>query len=69
MTLKEATEAATLMKPVIHQGIEYRRITLAGFLFDEYGRKSPVVRLKDKHANSFTWADPAKVEVKGGEWQ
>lgn len=69
MTLKEADEAAKRMQPVIHQDIEYRRITYAGYLYDEYGQPSPVVQLKDRHANSFTWADPAKVEVKGGEWQ
>lgn len=69
MTLKEADEAAMLMRPVICDGIEYRRITYTGYTYDEYGRRSGIVQLLDRHANSVTWADPAKVELKGGEWE
>lgn len=69
MTLKEADEAAMLMRPVICDGIEYRRITFVGRSYDEYGRPSGTVQLLDRRANSVTWADPKKVELKGGEWE
>ena len=69
MTLREATEAGVLMRPVICDGIEYRRITICGYAFDDHGHRSDVVQLKDKHANSVTWANAAKVELKGGEWE
>ena len=69
MTLKEATEAAVRMQPIICNGIEYRRITFAGYAYDDYGRPSPIVVLKDRRANSFTQANPEQCELKGGEWE
>ena len=59
MTLREADEAAQMGLPVIHQGIEYSRITQTGYKYAENGDRVGFVQLLDKCGNSVTDADPA----------
>ena len=65
MTLKEADEAAWKFLPVIHDGIEYKRITQTGYRYDERRGRIPFVQLQSKYGNSVTYADPALCKVKG----
>lgn len=67
MTLKEATEAAERCEPVMHNGIEYLRITQAGYEYDDKGNRRPFVQLLDKCKHSVTHADPARCELKNKE--
>lgn len=64
MTLKEATEAAERMQPVVHQGIEYLRITEAGYRYDDQRRRFPFVQLLDRCGHSVTYAEPSRVTLK-----
>lgn len=41
MTLKEATAAAERCVPITYNGIEYTRITEAGYQYDANGKRSP----------------------------
>ena len=63
MTLKEADEAAQKRLPVIHQGIEYARITETGYRYNDKGERIGFVQLLDKCSNSVTYADPALCEL------
>lgn len=63
MNMREADEAAVKRLPVVHNGIEYQRITQTGYNYDENGRHG-FVQLLDKCDRSVTYADPAKVIVK-----
>ena len=58
MTPKEADEAARNRLPVMHNGIEYDRITIVGYRYDEAGNRAPFVQLLDKHKNSVTDTKP-----------
>lgn len=64
MTLKEATEAAERCAPVTHNGIEYTRITEAGYQYDANGKRSPFVQLLDRCGHSATYADPLRCDLK-----
>lgn len=64
MTLKEATEAAERCAPVTHNGIEYTRITEAGYQYDANGKRSPFVQLLDRCVHSVTSADPLRCDLK-----
>ena len=64
MTLKEATEAAERCAPVTHNGIEYARITEAGYQYDANGKRSPFVQLLDRCGHSVTYADPLRCDLK-----
>ena len=67
MTLKEATEAAERRQPVIHNGIEYLRITEAGYRYDHAGIKHPFIQLLDKCGHSVTYAEPSRATLKEPE--
>lgn len=64
MTLKEATEAAERCAPVTHNGIEYTRITEAGYQYDANGKRSPFVQLLDRCGHSVTYTDPLRCDLK-----
>lgn len=65
MTPKEADEAARRTLPIVHEGIEYKRIIGAGYWYDEMGNRSPFVQLLDKNCyNSVVYADPARCSLK-----
>jgi hypothetical protein len=64
MTLREADVAALRMLPVVHDGIEYQRITQTGYTYDEQGNRHGFVQLLDKCDHSVVNADPARVYVK-----
>lgn len=64
MTLREADEAAQKRLPVIHDGIEYVRITRTGYRYDENGQRFGFLELYDKRGNSVTYARPEAVELK-----
>lgn len=64
MTPKEADEAARNRLPVIHNGIEYERITRVGYQYDETGARLPFVQLLDRHRNSVTDAKPEGCTLK-----
>lgn len=64
MTLKEADAAAQKRIPVIHQGIEYERITQAGYEYDKNGQRSSFVQLLDKSGHSVSYADPSRCTLK-----
>ena len=64
MTLKEATEAAERCAPITHNGIEYTRITEAGYQYDANGKRSPFVQLLDRCGHSVTYADPLRCDLK-----
>lgn len=63
LTMKEAQKAAIKCLPVISNGVEYKRICQTGYSYDEHGRWKPFVVLKDKRANSETYADPTRVSL------
>lgn len=63
MTLKESTEAAASLTPVMYNGIKYKRITQAGYRYDQEGKRHSFVQLLDETDRSVTYADPAKVEA------
>lgn len=67
MTLKEATEAAERRQPVIYNGIEYLRITEAGYRYDDAGAKHPFIQLLDKCGHSVTYAEPSRATLKEPE--
>lgn len=64
MTLKEADEAAVKRLPVIHDGIEYLRISRTGYRYDENGQRRGFVELFDKCGRSVTEAKPEAVKLK-----
>ena len=64
MTPAEANKAALRRLPVIHNGIEYLRITQVGCNYDDKGNRSDFVQLLDKCGHSVTYADPARCELK-----
>lgn len=64
MTLKEATEAAERCAPVTHNGIEYARITEAGYQYDANRKRSPFVQLLDRCGHSVAYADPSRCTTK-----
>ncbi len=64
MTLKEADEAAQKCLPVIHQDIEYVRITQTGYNYDKDGKRSGFVQLLDKCGHSVSYADPVCCTLK-----
>lgn len=64
MTLREADVAALRMLPVVHDGIEYQRITQTGYTYDEQGNRHGFVQLLDKCDRSVIYADPSKVKTK-----
>ena len=64
MTLKEADEAAVKRLPVIHDGIEYLRITRTGYRYDEKGQRHGFLELYDKCGHSVTCAKPEAVKLK-----
>lgn len=64
MTLKEADEAAQRRIPVIHQGIEYLRITQTGYNYDKDGKRHGFVQLLDKCEHSVSYADPERCQLK-----
>ena len=63
MTLKEADEAAQKRLPVIHEGIEYTRITQTGYHYNKNGKRSGFVQLLDKNGRSLTYARPSRCEL------
>ena len=67
MTLKEATETAEKRLPVIHGGIEYLRISEAGYRYDDAGIRHPFVQLLDRCGHSVTYAEPSRVTLKEPE--
>ena len=64
MTLKEATEAAERCAPVTHNGIEYDRITEAGYHYDANRKRLPFVQLLDRCGQSVIYAHPSLCELK-----
>ena len=64
MTMKEADEAAWMFRPVLYNGIEYKRITQTGYRYDERRGRVPFVQLLDKYQNSVIYADPELCKVK-----
>lgn len=65
MTSKEADEAARAGLPVLYEGIEYKRITEAGYGYDGNGNRSPFVQLLDKNNNrSVIRVNPEKCTLK-----
>lgn len=64
MTLKEADEAALKGLPVIHQGIEYLRITETGYRYNKKHEREGFVQLLDKCGHSVTYADPGRCALK-----
>lgn len=64
MTLREADEAAQKGLPVIHQGIEYLRITETGYQYNEKHERTGFVQLLDKCGHSVTYADPGRCVLK-----
>ena len=64
MTPREADVAAVRQKRVIYDGMEYLRITGAGYNYDDRGRRHPYIVLLDKCKNSVTYADPSKCTLK-----
>lgn len=52
------------MQPVVHQGIEYLRITEAGYRYDDQRRRFPFVQLLDRCGHSVTYAEPSRVTLK-----
>lgn len=63
MTLKEATEAAKIKAPVIHEGIVYERIVEAGYWYNDKGEQFPFVTLLDKCHHSVSRVSPGRVEI------
>ena len=63
MTLREADEAAQKGLPVIHQGIEYTRITETGYRYNDKHERHGFVQLLDKNGHSVTYADPRSCEL------
>ena len=63
MTMKEADEAAWKFLPVVHKGIEYKRITQTGYNYDSRNGRCPFVQLLSRYGNSVVYADPALCEV------
>lgn len=63
MTLAEACEAAAKGLPVIYKGVEYKRITEAGYRFNEKHERSNFVQLLDKCSHSVTYAEPGRCEL------
>lgn len=63
MTIEEAKAAYYAEKPVLHDDIEYKRITALIYRKDE--GKSPYLQLEllDKCGHSVMIASPEKVEV------
>lgn len=66
MTLKEADEAAQMLRPVLYNEIEYARISRTGYRYDERGRRFGFVELYHKSGNCIIYADPAFVTLKEG---
>lgn len=64
MTMKEADEAASMYRPVVFNGIEYKRITRTGYTYDLRKGRIGFVELLDKNKNCVVYADPALCEVK-----
>lgn len=64
MTLREADEAAMKRLPVIHDGIEYVRITRTGYHYDENGKRRGFLELLPKCGDSITYARPEAVKLK-----
>ena len=64
MTMKEADEAAVKRLPVIHDGIEYQRISKTGYRYDENGQRHGFLELFSKCGHSVTIAKPAAVKLK-----
>lgn len=64
MKMREAGEAAMKGLPIIHQGIEYVRITEVGFKYDGKNGRVGFIKLLDKCGHSYTDADPALCTVK-----
>lgn len=65
MTLAEACEAAQNGLPVIYKGVEYKRITEAGYRFNEKHERSNFVQLLSTRSFSVIYADPAHCALKG----
>lgn len=65
MTMKEADEAAQRCLPVIHNGIEYKRITRVGYWYDEKGQKHCFVELHPTFGNCVLFVEPRHVTLKG----
>ena len=64
MTLKEADAAAQKRVPVVYQGIEYERITQAGYEYDKTGQRRGFVQLLDRSGHSVSYADPGRCDLK-----
>lgn len=64
MTMKEADEAAVKRLPVIHDGIEYARITRTGYRYDKNGQRHGFLVLLDKCGHSVTEVRPEAVNPK-----
>ena len=64
MTLREATEVARAMKPIVCDGIEYIRIVEAGYSYDESGTQKPYVTLLDKSLRSVRRTVPSQIEIR-----
>ena len=65
MTLAEACEAAAKGLPVIYKGVEYKRITEAGYRFNEKHERTNFVQLLSARSFSVIYADPAHCALKG----
>ena len=63
MPLKEADEAARRCLPVVHNGIEYIRITETGYYYGENGERRGFVQLLDKCGHSVIYAAPDRCEI------
>ena len=65
MTMKEADEAAQACLPVMHNGIEYKRISRVGYWYDETGGKHCFLELCPTFGNSVLFVEPRHVTLKG----
>lgn len=67
MNLREADEVARRGLPVMHNGLEYKRITRTGYIYDGKGGRIGFVELYDKNGKTVVYAEPAAVTLKGGD--
>lgn len=65
MTLKEATEAARQLLPIIYNGIEYKRINEVGVHYNNKGEPDQFIQLVG--TNCVVVVEPAKCSVKTAE--
>ena len=70
MTIEECNSAAYRRAPVVYDGIVYKRIERICRVFTDeklmvrgWRKTYYTVRLEDKNGRSYTYADPAKVEL------